>query len=176
MSQSEQRKIRNAGALVGSRPLDGASAAEQKILALLRHQQSLYQELSGLTKKQRMMIQQGTTDSLMKILADRQRVTRGLEEVSGRLRPIRDQWSIYRERLCESTRHEAERLISESHGHLEEIMRSDAEDARLLAAQKSVVATELDQSRTQRDAMSAYRGVRIVDDTVSYDEQEGVSA
>lgn len=126
-------------------------------LGLLRRQAGLFTKLVQLAEKQRNLVSQADTRPLMALLAERQRLTVGLTEISHELAPARRDWVSTRNALTSVEREEADGLVTQVRERMRELIDSDERDAQVLAARKGVVARELRETRTIGQAVSAYR-------------------
>jgi hypothetical protein len=129
----------------------------EEVLALLRAEIPLYEKLESYASRQRSCITKDDTGLLLSLLADRQKISTELARLTARLEPVRRNWSCCRERFAPAQRDEADRLLTEIHGHLKRVMESDEEDARLLVARKKAAADVLQATHSTGRAVSAYR-------------------
>lgn len=130
----------------------------EAVVSLLRRQVGLYERLEQFADRQRSFVSREDTQSLLSLLADRQRISTELTEISGRLEPVRRDWSTFKHRMDANARAEAEALWSESKARLKRVLDRDEEDARVLAARKELVGRSLQSARSSADALGAYRG------------------
>lgn len=133
-------------------------AESQDLLAALREQATLFSRLEKCASQQRTLISDENPTPLLAVLADRQRLSVRLTEVSKRLQPVRQSWAAYRERMAPADRTEADRLLCESQECLRRVLISDEEDARLLNAKKQIVAGEMRSTHFGGQAVNAYGG------------------
>lgn len=126
------------------------------VLRLLREQVSLYTRLEQCASRQRPLIAQEDTAPLMSLLAERQRLSVELAEVSARLEPVRRDWETLRQRFSHPERDEAEQLLAEIRERLRRLIDSDEEDARMLSARKQAAAEGLRATHSVGQALSAY--------------------
>ncbi len=134
-----------------------ASRTPADVLNLLKEQCSLYERLHGVASRQRTLITGGDPNSLLSLLADRQKLSAELTTVSAALEPVRRVWDDYRERLTPDQRSEAERLLAGIRGHLRDVIESDEQDAKLLSARKQATGAALRSNHSMAQAMTAYR-------------------
>lgn len=127
------------------------------VLNLLREQGSLYQRLARLADRQHSMVSDENVGPLLVLLADRSKLSDKLTILGKQLAPIRKDWKRYHDGLEGQQRQEAEQLIQDAQQCLQQIMRSDEEDARVLSSRKQTIAHELRTSHTRGAALSAYQ-------------------
>lgn len=128
----------------------------EAVVSLLRRQVALYERLEQFAERQRLFVSREDTQQLLSLLGERQRISTELAEISGRLEPVRRDWSSFRERMDAGAREEAERLWHESKTLLKRVLDRDEEDARVLAARKELVGRSLQSTRGAADALGAY--------------------
>jgi hypothetical protein len=131
-------------------------AGEEGVLELLRRQVNLYRRLETLSQQQRNQISSDDPQPLLRLLADRQRLTDALVETSRRLAPFREKFSAVRAALETGEREEVDRLLKEAGQRLDRILRADQDDAKLLAARKVRASTALSQTQVGRRMLNAY--------------------
>ncbi len=141
MTQGEQKSFRQATEIVG----------------LLSRQLSLYDQLTGLAEKQRELVSAEDTRPLLKLLAQRQRLTIELEALNARMEPLRNTWLEVRDDLEPVDRAMAEDLIFKVNTRLKGLLDGDAADVELLQLRKQRVGTELGTVRNRRKAVAAYQ-------------------
>ncbi len=129
-----------------------------EIVGLLSRQLSLYDQLTSLAEKQRKLVAAEDTRPLMKVLAQRQRLTIELEALNARMAPLRDTWPTVREGLDAQDRAMADELISKVNTRLKTLLDGDAADVEMLQLRKQRVGTELGTVRNRRKAVAAYQG------------------
>jgi hypothetical protein len=129
-----------------------------RVLEMLREQAALYGRLEDHARRQRLLVTGADATPLLGLLADRQRLSAELAELGAALTPVRVDWEMYRGALSEPERDEADQLVAQSAAALSRVIESDEEDARVLAARRSLTARELQSTRAGRAAMAAYRG------------------
>jgi predicted nuclease with TOPRIM domain len=128
----------------------------EEILDLLQRQAALYRELQTLAERQRDVIGGADTRPLLRLLADRQKLTDELTEVSGRIAPYRARWNELRDALTTQQREAADRLLREAAERLGRVIQTDEADARLLAVRKSQTATAATAVQAGQRMLAAY--------------------
>jgi len=131
--------------------------APHEVVDWLRAQRSLYAKLESTASGQRDLITGDKPAMLLGLLADRQRITGRLTELSHRLEPIWRDWENQRVRFSEPQRSEAESLLEEIRARMRKVMGRDEEDARLLLARKQAVGNSMKSAHSSAEAISAYR-------------------
>jgi hypothetical protein len=128
-----------------------------EIIGLLSRQLSLYDQLTSLADKQRQLVSAEDTRPLLKVLAQRQRLTIELEALNARMAPLRDTWPTIRDALDAQDRTLADDLISKVNTRLKTLLDGDAADVEMLQLRKQRVGTELGTVRNRRKAVAAYQ-------------------
>lgn len=143
-------------------PIPPASASvatddNQQVLKLLRLQASLFAGLETLARRQRGLVTSEDTGPLLKLLADRQKLSTDLADIASDLDPVRRDWPEMRKRLTPEQRADADRYLTESGKRLQRIIESDEQDARVLGARKRMVTDMLRGAHDTGQAISAYQ-------------------
>ncbi len=133
----------------------GSGAAD--VVPLLRMQASLFSRLEGFARRQRVLVLQEDTRPLLALLAERQRLSLELAQVSQRLAPVRKHWDSFRELLTVAEREEASALLEETRGSLSRVIESDEQDSRCLGVRKQMAKENLQTSQRKSTAVGAYR-------------------
>ena len=94
---------------------------------------------------------------MLKLLAQRQRLTIELEALNARMEPLRNMWPEVRDGLEPQDRAMAEDLITKVNTRLKGLLDGDAADVELLQLRKQRVGTELGTVRNRRKAVAAYQ-------------------
>lgn len=128
-----------------------------RVLEWLREQSSLCTKLDALSVRQRSLVSADDVAPLLALLAKRQKLFAKLASLGARLAPVRREWPAFRDRFSAAQRAEADRLLQEGGRRLREVMERDAQDARVLAGRKEVVARGLKSAHATAHAISAYR-------------------
>jgi hypothetical protein len=128
----------------------------EQLVGLLEEQRNCYEQLKRLAERQRRLIADQDAESLLKILAERQRLVDRLGELNKALQPYRQEWADTYAQLAPQRREHVRQLLDEINVLLGSILIADAEDSRLLAAKKSNVADRLKQTASAKTANAAY--------------------
>lgn len=128
-----------------------------EVVGMLRRQASLFSRLEGFARRQRMLVVQEDTRPLLALLAERQKLSLELAQVSRQLAPVRENWNTFRESLTGTDREEAAGLLDAIRGCLARVIESDEQDARSLGVRKQMVRQSMQVSQTQGAAAGAYR-------------------
>jgi len=134
-----------------------AAASAREALSLLRTQAGLFGRLVQLADKQRGLVSQTDTGPLMSLLAERQRLTTDLTDLSRKLAPARRDWPTTRGALTPSEREEADGLVTQVRERMQALIEGDERDAQVLFARKGAVARALRETQSVGQAVSAYR-------------------
>lgn len=145
----------------GSGVIDRSAYDPDDVLALLREASSLYAELNSCAERQRSLIVGEDMGPLLVLLAERQKLSAKLIQISNDLTPIRRDWENCRKTFSASALREADHLVSAITQNLRRAIDTDEEDARLLRARKQTVARALNTSHSTERAMVAYRTERV---------------
>lgn len=153
---------RRAGDQASSKAPPMASRADDpppdEVLKLLRRQAELYAGLESLSDRQHELVTHDDVGPLLSVLADRKKISEGLEKIVSRLTPVRRQWDAYSTRFTSQQKEAAEEWLAQAGGSLKSVMRRDEEDARVLSGRKQAVGAALSSSHAQGRAVSAYAG------------------
>ena len=106
------------------------------VMSLLRRERDLYRRLHRLAERQRGLVAENDSGSLLSLLGDRQKVIRSLLEVGQELAPHREDWPRTRDTLSAGDRQEAEQILTEVSTILGQVIAADEQDSRLLSARK----------------------------------------
>jgi hypothetical protein len=104
-----------------------------------------------------MLVVQEDTRPLLALLAERQKLSLELAQVSRQLAPVRENWPSFRESLTAVERNEAAGLLEEIRESLSRVIESDEQDARSLGVRKQMVRQSLQASQAKGAAVGAYR-------------------
>src|SRR5690606_24744384 len=106
------------------------STPEEIIETLVRHD-ALADELGTLTNRQRTLIEEGDTESLLDLIGRRQEI---LDELLGRNGLLTGEapWIETMRRAPELQRNQAQQLLDRLQGKLAEVMRADERDQKSL--------------------------------------------
>jgi len=128
----------------------------ESLLTLLRHQRTLHRQLRILSERQRSLVSQDDTETLLKMLAERQRLVDGLVELNARLAPYRSCWTTFYAGLDETCRKEVSELLEEVNGSLAAILQSDRKDTATLTARRQSMAGRVAAFDAGSRAITAY--------------------
>lgn len=128
----------------------------QELIGLLDRQLGHCRLLHTLLHRQRSAITADDPQRLLEVLERRRGILETLSEVSKRLGTYQAAWPRVRERLNEADRRRVDALAREVNEKLADILKTDEEDAKLLAARKSMMTREMSELKTGRQAGNAY--------------------
>ena len=127
-----------------------------KLIGLLTKQQMLYRQLQSLSKKQRVLVDGKDPESLLRLLAGRQRLINKLTAVGRELAPIRDDWQAIAKSLPRDKREKAMALVASIQELLGDVVRRDNHDVGVLSSQKQEVAGQIKFAGAGRRVNRAY--------------------
>ena len=128
-----------------------------EMLGLLGRQVELYDRLQMLADQQRALIAAEDTQPLLKVLAQRKRLTAELAELSEGLGPFRSNWREVRAALGPEDRQAANELIGKADDKLRHLLAGDEHDARMLKLRQQRVGEELESIDSSKRALAAYK-------------------
>ena len=143
-----------------------------RLKQLLAQQLDLYQQLRALTREQSNFIQQGQAESLLTVLAKRQRVIDALSKITTELQPFRDQWQTLWASLSPSDQQEIAPLVKQAEQELAAIIEQDKHDRDQIEDAKDQVGKQLSQTVHQGAALQAY-GASGVNQSARYTNRQG---
>jgi hypothetical protein len=128
------------------------------MLDLLRRQATLYTQLEALGKTQQALISADDTQPLLRVLAQRQRITAELATVAQHLRPMHAEWDRLKVALNDMERRTADELVGAAKVRISRLIAADEEDARRLQIRKQRTGEALRAMQANRQAVAAYGG------------------
>lgn len=132
------------------------TADPDHLVTLLTRQRDLYSALRGLSERQRSTLGDDRAEQLLDILRQRQDIVSALASLNDELGPYRRNWDAAFNGLPEPQRATVARLHGEINALLRVILKTDQEDAALLAARKGAVSAQLADLGGARAASAAY--------------------
>ena len=126
------------------------------LVALLERQRDKYQKLQTLSRTQTQLVQEGQTEPLLRVLAQRQQLVDELAHLHRELEPYRSAWEQVYGRLSETDRGVVSNLIKAVEQLLAEIIEQDQRDQQQLQQSKGQVGESLSQTAHAGHAMAAY--------------------
>ena len=127
------------------------------LLALLKRQHELYQQLKQLSDDQMKLIAQGQTDALLNVLSQRQAVIETLGRVSDDLSPYRENWESLTHSLADEERQLARELVDKVDTMLAGILDQDDQARTHLQAAQQAIGQEIQQTTQAGSAINAYK-------------------
>lgn len=140
--------------------LPGAPALRldpHRLVALLRQQCLLYDQLRSLSDQQGKCIHGGQTEPLLVVLAQRQRVLGELNAVNDEMTPYRSRWGQVRQDMPPAMQQQVGELLRQVEDQLAHIIQQDERDRRQLQESRQQVGTELSRLNKASAAAAAYR-------------------
>lgn len=132
------------------------TSGAEGLLKLLRDQLALYRRLEQMSRGQRALVAQEDPQPLLALLSERQKVVDELVDLSRELAPIQKVFRDEPGMLGAEQRAAAESLHQQTGETLQNILDSDEEDGRLLAARKIQTAKRVQALVTSGQANAAY--------------------
>jgi hypothetical protein len=132
------------------------SGGTEQLIGLLEQQRACYTELKKLAHRQRQLITDHDPEALLKILAERQRYVDQLADLNRALSPFRQEWNQTYSQMLGERRQYVQKVLDEINLLMGSILVSDAEDSRLLAANKETVRGQMTSTAVGRMANTAY--------------------
>jgi flagellar biosynthesis/type III secretory pathway chaperone len=126
------------------------------IIAALSEQVTCYQRLAKLAEIQHGHVQQGNTESLLKVLQQRQVVLQQLAALEQIIAPVKRQWTVYLDKLDVASRKKAETLLTDSRSLLERITSADRDDVMVLQNQKLNLSRQIGKTTAARQVNRSY--------------------
>ncbi|MEX0885455.1 MAG: hypothetical protein WD009_03355 [Phycisphaeraceae bacterium] len=119
-------------------------------------QRDLYRQLQSLGGRQAELIEQGHTEQLLEVLAQRQRYVQRLAAVNAELAVDRERWPELATTLPADERQRINNLLEEVEALLAAIIAQDDRDRAQLALARDEVAGQMRQAAHAGRAVSAY--------------------
>jgi hypothetical protein len=126
------------------------------IIAALSEQVTCYQRLAKLAEIQHGHVEHGNTESLLKVLQQRQAVLQQLSTLEQIIAPAKRQWTEYLAKRDAAGRHKAEELLADSRSLLERITAADRDDVMVLQNQKLNLGRQIGKTTAARQVNRSY--------------------
>ncbi len=134
------------------------------LMDLLRRQVALFEQLQRLSREQARVVQEGTVDALLALLAKRQRFTDALTQLQLQIEPYRSDWPAVRAAFADSDGAEVDQLVDRSAAMLEQILGQDDRDRESLQAIHARIGSELGKINHVSRARNAYASLPSASD------------
>lgn len=128
----------------------------EQLVALLREQRRLYRQLQELAAQQSSLVDGRDPETLLRVLASRQRLIVKLTQTNQQLEPLRQSWDQIAGSLSAEHRQEVQQLIAQVQDMLAAILSQDERDAQSLMSQRSQVAGEIRNTQKGKKMNQAY--------------------
>ncbi len=128
-----------------------------RLIELLQRQVAYYEQLAGMSRRQRDLITTDDPQDLLALLGQRRQVVSSLTALDAELAPLQVYWRAHRDEMPDAERRVVETLLQQASTTLKHVLEADAEDAQRLVARKANTAREMNQLNTGRQAFDAYR-------------------
>ncbi|MEX0744253.1 MAG: flagellar export chaperone FlgN [Phycisphaeraceae bacterium] len=139
----------------------------------LTQQRDRYEQLKQLASRQAALIEQGETEQLLGVLAQRQQLVDELGRLSTEIAPYRERWGELSAALSEADRQRVNGLIESVERLLEQIIEQDDRDRQQLQAARDQVGNEVKQTHHAGRAMNAYRAVPAAGPGARFTDRRG---
>ena len=135
-----------------------------KLIHLLSQQRLLYRQLKELAQKQSSLVDGNDPETLLRVLAGRQRLIDKLSAVDRELQPIRSDWQRLAVALPPEQREQAQEILGE-------ILASDAKDSEALQGYQAKVRREIQGATKGKQMNRAYAQSGVVSESRYLDGQ-----
>lgn len=115
-----------------------------------------YGKLLKLAQLQHALVEQERTDDLLVVLDRRSKIVEQLTLIESRLRPVKGEWPAIAPTIDAPARATIEERFAAARDLLEQITRSDQDDALLLQQRKLAVGKQLQQTAVAKQVNRGY--------------------
>lgn len=129
------------------------------LVALLKKQQAIYQQLRQLSDQQATLIDQGQPEPLLALLGQRQKLIDDAAGLNTQLDPYRRGWTSLWAGLGDADRQTIGNLVRDVQDLLGAIVQQDERDRQALQEAKGRVGAEMQKLSRGAGAVNAYRSV-----------------
>ncbi|MCH9021320.1 MAG: flagellar export chaperone FlgN [Planctomycetes bacterium] len=136
-----------------------------KLIHLLTQQRLLYRQLKELAQKQSSLVDGNDPETLLRVLASRQRLIDKLSSIDRELRPIRADWQEIAGALPPEQREQALELVDQVQAILGEILASDAKDGEVLQGHQQKVRRQIQGAMKGKQMNRAYAQSGVVNES-----------
>ena len=136
-----------------------------KLIHLLTQQRLLYRQLKELAQKQSSLVDGNDPETLLRVLASRQRLIDKLSSIDRELRPIRANWQEIAGALPPEQREQALELVDQVQAILGEILASDAKDGEVLQGHQQKVRRQIQGAMKGKQMNRAYAQSGVVNES-----------
>ena len=136
-----------------------------KLIHLLTQQRLLYRQLKELAQKQSSLVDGNDPETLLRVLASRQRLIDKLSSIDRELRPIRADWQEIARALPPEQREQALELVDQVQAILGEILASDAKDGEVLQGHQQKIRSEIQGAMKGKQMNRAYAQSGVVNES-----------
>ena len=127
------------------------------LIEMLTRQLELYHQLGQHSLEQAQIIEAGTADDLLAVLARRSRLIDALIGLKRDLEPYAQQWARFLVTLTPSQRQQIENITSQIEALRKAIIQQDDRDCQSLEAAQGQIRGELDKLTHAGRALGAYK-------------------
>lgn len=129
-----------------------------RLVELLTRQRDLYRHLHQLSASQSPLVDAGSAEQLLDVLAQRQRLIDELAAVNEELGPYRQNWARVWPRVPDEERGGLSELLKDVDTLLQNILKQDERDRMKLQQSRDRVGAELSKVKHTSAAVRAYGG------------------
>lgn len=129
----------------------------EQLIELIRKKHRVLEQLRVIGGHQASLVGEGNLGSLLKLLAGKQQLISGLQEIERLLKPYYGQDPDKRTWPSPSERTECARLVDECNRLLEEVVALERQGAEQLDVRRTEVAAQLNQIHSATHVRNAYQ-------------------
>lgn len=144
---------------------------DERLLNMLQQQKALLERLAQLAEYQGSLINEGNTDSLLSLLAERQQMIDRFLALQRDLGGLTENLEARLERVEQGRRKQIQGLIAEIGQLLERVMQHDEQDRQTLETARNQTRDELQEIGNAARARQAYQGA--ASGTARFADQQG---
>lgn len=130
--------------------------AQEAVLAALAKRVECYRTLAKLAQVQHEHVQDGRTEDLLRVLAQRQELLDSVGELEQWLSPIKKVWGDFLDGLSGEDRTRAESMMQQTLQLLAQITAADRNDVLVLQQRKLNLGKEIKQATAARRLNASY--------------------
>ncbi|MEX2672221.1 MAG: flagellar export chaperone FlgN [Phycisphaeraceae bacterium] len=140
------------------------------LIELLEEQRVIYDQLVGLSEKQSGFVDSGDAESLLAVLAQRQKLIDHLTQINGRIEPFKQNWPKLWAELDGDSQARVQNLIDKVQALLDRIVEQDERDRAALSDHRDRIGAQVKQAHAGSAVNRAY-GASAAD--AQYTDQRG---
>jgi len=144
-----------------------------QLVALLEEQHAIYVKFEQFSIRQSQLVQDGQTDELLSLLAQRQQLIDQLTLLNNRIEPYRERWSQMWTDLDEADQQRVRELIEQVQHLIEKIVDQDGKDRSVLQDRRDQLIGNISRVRQSGAAHRAYGQDPHDPQRARYTDQQG---